>query len=151
MRRLPTTRPSRIQSRACSTRFKPERSAAEIIVRLRADECGKCRGKHWCRSNSPTTKDDTLLAQGTKLVARLQYEVSSAAKVPVVAVIEYNYEQNGDLIIPAGTKAYGTLSQVTPQGWVTIKFDALEYPNGEQEKINGSSLSMEQGVLQGFG
>ena len=83
-------------------------------------------------------------------MARLQYEVSSAAKVPVVAVIEYNYEQNGDLIIPAGTKAYGTLSQVTPQGWVTIKFDALEYPNGEQEKINGSSLSMEQGVLQGI-
>ena len=92
----------------------------------------------------------TLLAQGTKLVARLQYEASSAAKVPVVAVIEYNYEQNGDLIIPAGSKAYGTLSQVTPQGWVTIKFDALEYPNGEQEKINGSSLSMEQGVLQGI-
>ena len=94
-------------------------------------------------------KPTALLAQGTKLVARLQYEVSSAAKVPVVAVIEYNYEQNGDLIIPAGTKAYGTLSQVTPQGWVTIKFDALEYPNGEQEKINGSSLSMEQGVLKG--
>ena len=91
-----------------------------------------------------------LLAQGTKLVARLQYEVSSAAKVPVVAVIEYNYEQNGDLIIPAGTKAYGTLSQVTPQGWVTIKFDVLEYPNGEQEKINGSSLSMEEGVLKGL-
>jgi hypothetical protein len=91
-----------------------------------------------------------LLAQGTKLVARLQYEVSSAAKVPVVAVIEYNYEQSGDLIIPAGTKAYGTLSQATPQGWVTIKFDSLEYPNGVQEKINGSSLSMEQGVLQGI-
>ncbi|HYL13838.1 MAG TPA: hypothetical protein VEV41_12430 [Terriglobales bacterium] len=91
-----------------------------------------------------------LLAQGTKLVARLQSEVSSAAKVPVVAVIEYNYEQNGDLIIPAGTKAYGTLSQVTPQGWVTIKFEALEYPSGEQEKINGSSLSMEQGVLKGL-
>jgi len=91
-----------------------------------------------------------LLAQGTKLVARLQYEVSSAAKVPVVAVIEYNYEQNGDLVIPAGTKAYGTLAQATPQGWVTIKFDALEYPNGEQEKINGSSLSMEQGVLKGL-
>lgn len=94
-------------------------------------------------------KITALLAQGTKLVARLQYEVSSAAKVPVVAVIEYNYEQHGDILIPAGTKAYGTLSQVTPQGWVTIKFDALEYPNGEQEKINGSSLSMEQGVLKG--
>src|SRR5207237_8469913 len=77
----------------------------------------------------------TLLAQGTKLVARLQYEVSSAAKFPVVAVIEYNYEQNGDLIIPAGTKAYGTLAQATPQGWVTIKFDALESPNDVNEKI----------------
>ncbi len=91
-----------------------------------------------------------LLAQGTKLVARLQHTVSSAAKTPVVAVIEYNYERNGENIVPAGTKVYGTLSQVTPQGWVNIKFDALEYPNGEQEKINGSALSMEQGVLKGF-
>ena len=65
-------------------------------------------------------------------------------------MIEYNYEQNGDLIIPAGTKAYGTLSQVTPQGWVNIKFDALQYQNGEQEKIDGAALSMEQGVLKGF-
>lgn len=95
-------------------------------------------------------KPTALLAQGTKLVARLQHAVSSAAKVPVVAVVEYNYEQNGDLIIPAGTKAYGTLSQVTPQGWVNIKFDALQYPNGEQEKIDGAALSMEQGVLKGF-
>ena len=94
-------------------------------------------------------KPTALLAQGTKLVARLQYAVSSAAKVPVIAVIEYNYEQNGELVIPAGTKAYGTLSQATPQGWVNIRFDALEYPGGEQEKINGSALSMEQGVLQG--
>ncbi len=95
-------------------------------------------------------KPTALLAQGTKLVARLQYAVSSAAKVPAVAVIEYNYEQNGELVIPAGTKAYGTLSQATPQGWVNIRFDALEYPGGEQEKINGSALSMEQGVLQGL-
>ncbi len=95
-------------------------------------------------------KATALLAQGTKLVARLQYAVSSAAKVPVVAVVEYNYEQNGELVIPAGTKAYGTLAQATPQGWVNIRFDALEYPSGEQEKINGSALSMEQGVLQGL-
>lgn len=94
-------------------------------------------------------KPTRLLAQGTKLVARLQYAVSSAAKAPVVAVIEYNYEQNGELVIPAGTKAYGTLAQATPQGWVSIQFDALEYPSGEQQKINGSALSMEQGVLHG--
>ncbi|MEO7651050.1 MAG: hypothetical protein ABIZ80_11330 [Bryobacteraceae bacterium] len=95
-------------------------------------------------------KSAPLLAQGTKLVARLQNTVSSAAKVPVVAVIEYNYERDGEIIVPAGTKAYGTLSQATPQGWVSLKFDALEFPGGRQEKINGSALSMEQGVLKGF-
>jgi hypothetical protein len=83
-------------------------------------------------------------------VARLQNAVSSAAKVPVVAVIEYNYEHNGELIVPAGSKAYGELSQATPQGWVSIKFDTIEFPNGEQEKISGSALSMEQGILRGY-
>ena len=130
--------------------FEPERSAAEIIVRLRADQCGEHGSRHRCRSISPATKADRALAQGPSWWLGSSIEASSAAKVPVVAVIEYNYEQNGDLIIPAGTKAYGTLAQATPQGWVTIKFDALEYPNGVQEKINGSSLSMEQGVLQGI-
>ena len=94
------------------------------------------------------SKSAPLLAQGTKLVARLQNTVSSAAKVPVVAVIEYNYERDGEIIVPAGTKAYGSLSQATPQGWVSLKFDALEFPGGRQEKINGSALSMEQGVIR---
>jgi hypothetical protein len=90
-----------------------------------------------------------LAPQGTALVARLQYAVSSAAKVPVLAVIEYNYEDEGRLVIPAGTKAYGELGQATPQGWVSIKFHALEFPNGEIEKISASALSMERGPLKG--
>lgn len=90
-----------------------------------------------------------LLPQGTALVARLQHSVSSAAKVPVTAVIEYNYEENGQLVVPAGTKAYGDLSQATPQGWVNINFHTLELPSGEQEKINGSAISMDRGVLRG--
>jgi hypothetical protein len=90
-----------------------------------------------------------LAPQGTALVARLQYAASSAAKVPVLAVIEYNYEDEGRLIIPAGTKAYGELGQATQQGWVSIKFHALEFPNGETEKINASALSMERGPLKG--
>jgi len=105
------------------------------------------------RSTAPALmerRSTRLLPQGTKLVARLQFAVSSAAKVPVVAVIEYNYERDGELIVPAGSKAYGALSQATPQGWVNLKFDTLEYPNGDQEKINSSALSMDQGVLRGF-
>lgn len=94
-------------------------------------------------------KSTPLLPQGTKLVARLQHTVSSAAKVPVVAVIEYNYERNGEIVVPAGAKAYGTLAQATPQGWVSLKFDSIEFPDGRQETINGSAVSMEQGALKG--
>lgn len=94
-------------------------------------------------------KPSGLLLQGTALVARLQHSVSSAAKVPVTAVIEYNYEEGGQLIVPAGTKAYGDLSQATPQGWVSLKFHTLEFPNGNQEAINGSAISMERTALRG--
>lgn len=90
-----------------------------------------------------------LLPQGSVLVARLLHAVSSVAKAPVVAVIEYNYERGGDLIVPAGSKAFGELSQATPQGWVGIKFHTLEFPNGEKEEIAGSALSMERGMLKG--
>jgi hypothetical protein len=64
-------------------------------------------------------------------------------------VIEYNYEDGERIIVPAGTKAYGELSQATPQGWVTIKFHTLEFPNGDQETIDGSALSMERSALRG--
>ena len=94
-------------------------------------------------------KSAPLLPQGTKLVARLQHTVSSAAKVPVVAVIEYNYERDGEIVVPAGARAYGTLAQATPQGWVSLKFDSIEFPDGRQETINGLAVSMEQGALKG--
>lgn len=94
-------------------------------------------------------KATALLPPGTALVARLQHAVSSAAKVPVIAVIEYNYEHDGELVVPAGSKAYGELSQATPQGWVTLKFNALEFPNGDRERINGSAVSMERNALRG--
>jgi hypothetical protein len=90
-----------------------------------------------------------LLSQGSVLVARLQHSVSSAAKVPIVAVIEYNYEQDGEVVVPAGSKAYGELSQATPQGWVNFKFHTLEWPDGRQEEITASALSMERGLLKG--
>lgn len=96
-----------------------------------------------------TRKKAALLPQGTALVARLQHAISSAAKVPVTAVIEYNYEESGQLIVPAGTKAYGELAQATPQGWVTIKFHTLEFPSGQQEEIDGSAISMERTALRG--
>jgi hypothetical protein len=89
------------------------------------------------------------LPQGTALIARFQHGVSSAAKAPVIAVVEYNYEDNGQILVPAGTKAYGELTGATPQGWVTLKFYSLEFPNGEVEEIAGTALGMQRQALRG--
>ena len=51
------------------------------------------------------------LAPGTRLRARLESAVNTAVRTPVVAVIEYNYEQNGEIVIPAGSKAFGQSAQ----------------------------------------
>ena len=89
------------------------------------------------------------LPQGAALIARFQHGVSSAAKAPVIAVVEYNYEDAGQIVVPAGTKAYGELTGATPQGWVTLKFHSLEFPNGEVEEIAGTALGMQRQALRG--
>ena len=48
-----------------------------------------------------------LLPTGSRLVARLQAAVSTAVKSPVVAAIEYNYERDGEIVIPAVALAGG--------------------------------------------
>ena len=77
----------------------------------------------------------TLLPTSSRLVARLQTAVSSAVKTPAIAVIEYNYERNGEIVIPAGTKAIGQLAQANQNGQVGLRFTALEMPDGTTESM----------------
>jgi len=102
------------------------------------------------RPNSPEETTETLaLAAGTRLVARLQTPVSSAVAAPVVAVIEYNYERNGQIVLAAGSKVFGRLTQVNPSGFVGIQFSQVETPDGTTEKIDGSAMSLNFGPLKG--
>ena len=65
----------------------------------------------------PETEDETVaLPAGTRLLARLQTPVSSAVATPVVAVVEYNYERDGQIVMPAGAKVFGRLAQASPSG-----------------------------------
>jgi hypothetical protein len=91
----------------------------------------------------------TLLPTGSRLVARLQTAVSSAVKTPAIAVIEYNYERDGEIVIPAGTKAIGQLAQANQNGQVGLRFTGLEMPDGSTESIEGSGVSLDYGPLKG--
>jgi Bacterial conjugation TrbI-like protein len=95
---------------------------------------------------SPVVLD---LPAGTKLVARLQTVVSSAIKTPVVAAVEYNYEKDGQIVVPAGAKALGTLQQADRSGHVAIRFDAIQMPDGATEKIDATAMSLTYGPLKG--
>lgn len=102
----------------------------------------------------PVMRDDeeeTLaLPAGTRLVARLQAPVSSAVAAPVVAVVEYNYERNGEIVLPAGAKVFGRLAQVNPSGYVGIQFSQVEMPDGTPEKIAASAMDLNFGPLKGY-
>lgn len=89
------------------------------------------------------------LPAGTRLVARLQSVVTSAVKAPVVAAIEYNYEKDGEIVVPAGATAIGTLEQADRSGYVAIHFDSLQLPDGSSEKIDAAAMSLDYGPLKG--
>jgi hypothetical protein len=90
-----------------------------------------------------------LLATGTRLVARLESPVSSAVEAPAVAVIEYNYERDGEIVVPAGARALGKLEQANRSGYVSLHFDALQMPDGSTEKIDASAMGLNYEPLKG--
>jgi hypothetical protein len=90
-----------------------------------------------------------VLPAGTRLVARLETPVSSAVKTPVVAAIEYNYERNGEIVIPAGSRAFGELSQVNEQGYVGIQFHSIQLPDETAQKIEGHAVGLQYQPLRG--
>ena len=103
------------------------------------------------RQHSPADEEETLaLPAGTRLVARLQAPVSSAVPTPVVAVVEYNYEHHGQIVLPAGAKVFGRLAQVNPSGYVGMQFNQVEMPDGTIERIDASAMDLHFGPLKGY-
>ena len=93
---------------------------------------------------------DSILPPGTRLVARLESPASTAVAGPVVAAIEYNYAQNGQIVVPAGSKAIGKLEQANPSGYVSLHFTRMEFPDGTSEKIDGISMGLNYGPIKGL-
>jgi hypothetical protein len=91
----------------------------------------------------------TLLPPGTRLVARLESAVSTGVKEPVVAVIEYNFEHEGEIVVPAGAKAIGQLRQADRSGIVDIRFDRLEMPDGTTQRMDGVAMDLAFRPLKG--
>jgi hypothetical protein len=64
-------------------------------------------------------------APGYHVAARLEAMATTAVNAPVVAVIEHNYERDGQIIIPAGRRAVGKITQADPSGLMNITFSSI--------------------------
>jgi hypothetical protein len=89
------------------------------------------------------------LATGTRLRARLESAASTAVRAPVLAVVEYNYERDGEIIIPAGAKAVGHIREATRSGYVDLQFDSLLMPDGASVPIEAAATDLDLRPLKG--
>jgi hypothetical protein len=92
---------------------------------------------------------DLGLPTGSRLRARLESAASTAVRTPVLAVIEYNYECEGEIIVPAGAKAVGHIQQADRSGYMTIQFDSLMMPDGAALPIEGVATNLSLGPPKG--
>ena len=89
------------------------------------------------------------LATGTRLRGRLESAASTAVRVPVLAVIEYNYERDGEIIVPAGAKAVGHIRDANRSGYVDLQFDSLLMPDGASVPIEAAATDLDLRPLKG--
>ncbi len=100
---------------------------------------------------APATGEETLdLPAGTRLLARLQAPVRSSVATPVVAVVEYNYERDRQIVMPAGAKVLGRLAQASPSGDVAIQFSRVDMPDGASEKLDALAMDLNFKPLKGY-
>ncbi len=97
----------------------------------------------------PELRRSFELPAGMRLIARLQSAITSAVVSPVVATVEYNYNKDGEILVPAGTKVLGKLEQANRSGHVAVKFDVLEWPDGTTHRIDGSAQALDYGPIKG--
>lgn len=89
------------------------------------------------------------LPTGTRLRARLEVAANTAVQTPAIAVIEYNYEKNGEIIVPAGSRALGHLELADRSGYVAIRFDSLLLPDGNAVPIEAVATDPNLQPLKG--
>lgn len=108
-------------------------------------------------SQSATHQDATTapteyglgLPTGTRLRARLESSASTAVRTPVLAVIDYNYERDGEIIVPAGSKAVGQIQEADRSGYMRIQFDSLILPDGASIPIQATATDLQMRPVKG--
>ncbi len=89
------------------------------------------------------------MAPGTRIMAKLQTEISSADPTTVVAVVQYTYAIGDQVIVPAGALIFGQLTHADISGYVGVKFNEIQLADGPKEKIDAVGKALDMGPIKG--
>jgi hypothetical protein len=63
--------------------------------------------------------------------------------------IEHNYERDGEIVIPAGSRAVGKITQADPSGLVNITFSSIEFAGGDMVPIEAVAADTSLEAIKG--
>jgi hypothetical protein len=130
---------------------KAEREAMEksSLVYVRTVSAAQTESQSRDGTNLMTPEIGFGLSTGTRLRARLESAASTAVRAPVLAVIEYTYEREGQIIVPAGAKAVGRIQEADRSGYVRVQFESLMMPDGATVPIQAVATDRDMRPLKG--
>ncbi|MFC5862033.1 TrbI/VirB10 family protein [Acidicapsa dinghuensis] len=97
------------------------------------------------------TMDEPFLdvTPGSRILAKLKTEISTADATLVVAQVEYTYAIGDQTILPAGAEIYGHIQQADRAGNVSVKFEEVDLLDGSREKIEAVGKGLDMGPIKG--
>jgi hypothetical protein len=142
---------------AVGTQYQTSASYSES-TRAWNDEVTKTRIV-FSRKSMPAVADATQylgpaitnfgLEPGFHIAARLEASATTSVAAPVTAVIEYNYERDGQIVVPAGSRAIGRINSADAHGNMAISFESIELPNGSSVPISAVAVDTNLRSLKG--
>ena len=143
----PGTAAPTVTEAADSAKMERESSEKASLVFVRS--VSSQSGSHSEQGLTAFQEPGLGLPTGTRLRARLESAASSAVRTPVVAVIEYNYEKNGEIVVPAGTRAVGHMQDADRSGYARVQFDSLQMPDGATIAFDAVATDLQMKPLRG--
>lgn len=103
------------------------------------------------KASNSLDADEPLLdvTPGSRILAKLQEEISTADNTPVIAQVEYTYAIGDEVVVPAGALIYGHLQQADSSGYVSVKFEEIEFLDHRRQRIDAVGKDLDMGPIKG--
>ena len=146
----PGVNPSPGMTNPSVTRVEREPEAKSSLIYVRQPSTMVAPASEYHQVSETVDRQFGLgLPVGSRLRARLESAANTAVRTPVLAVIEYNYERDGEIVVPAGSKAVGHIQEADRSGYLRIEFDSLLMPDGSSVSIQAAATDLDLRPIKG--